>query len=96
MKVKRFRGKIFYPVMYEGDSAALGEVTVTTNRQKTVPVFEKSSVHCEEMRKDVYKRQDGRCAPERPWLFYTARSGRCAFSCFSHGAAFSPAAASAS
>ena len=59
MKVKRFRGKIFYPVMYEGDSAALGEVTVTTNRQKTVPVFEKSSVHCEEMRKGLGCLLDG-------------------------------------
>lgn len=51
MAVTRFRGRIFYPVMYEGDAAeALDKAVVLTNKHKEVPVFQKSGQRCEEMR----------------------------------------------
>lgn len=54
MLVKKFRGKIFYPVLYEGDgAAALEAASVTTSKNKQVPVFGAGSVPCEEMRKGM-------------------------------------------
>ena len=54
MAVKRFIGKVFYPVIYEGEAAdaagALEQAAVTNNKQKEVPVFTPSSQRCEEMR----------------------------------------------
>lgn len=51
MAVTRFRGKILYPVMFEGDAAeALDKAVIRTNKQKEVPVFQKGEQRCEEMR----------------------------------------------
>lgn len=51
MEVKRFLGKVFYPVIYEGDAVgALEGATTVNNKQKEVPVFTVSSQRCEEMR----------------------------------------------
>lgn len=54
MAVKRFLGKIFYPVMFQGDADELLEkAVVVNNKQKEVPVFQKSAAPCEEMRWSV-------------------------------------------
>lgn len=54
MAVKRFRGKIYYPVMADKTAAgALAAAATVTNKGKEAPVFVKSRVHCEEMRKGI-------------------------------------------
>ncbi len=51
MAATRFRGRIFYPVMFEGDALeALEKAVIRTNKQKDVPVFQKNEQRCEEMR----------------------------------------------
>lgn len=51
MAVTRFLGKVFYPVMFDGDACeALERAAIVNNKQKEVPVFQASSQRCEEMR----------------------------------------------
>lgn len=63
---KRFEGKIYYPVTFEGDgAAALAAVTTTTGKGREVPVFQPGELHCREMRKGLGKLLGGEEHPLR-------------------------------
>ena len=64
--VKRFEGKIYYPVTFEGDgAAALAAMTVTTGKGKEAPVFLPGELHCREMRKGLGRLLGGEESPTR-------------------------------
>ncbi|MTS16209.1 hypothetical protein [Ruthenibacterium lactatiformans] len=90
MAVKEFKGKIFYPVLYEGDAAAaLESASVVNSKQKAVPVFREINMHCEEMRRGLGGMLGGDAAPgriarvfeaARPEVFcFPKRGGNAAF-----------------
>lgn len=91
MAVKRFLGKVFYPVMFEGDAAgALERAVVVNNKQKEVPIFRKSALRCEEMRWNVSRilcgEDSGLCIGsvydvQRREVFYWPKNNKGLFFC---------------
>lgn len=81
MAVKEFKGKIFYPVLYEGDAAAaLESASVVNSKQKAVPVFREINMHCEEMRRGLGGMLGGDAAPGRIARVLRLRARRCSAS----------------